>query len=69
MILRCYHCGYDGLTRVELIDGVGVWATCIVCCLFALWPCALCTLCIDGLKDIHHYCASCHTLIAQRKKC
>jgi hypothetical protein len=69
MIIRCYNCGYDGLTRVAISDGCGVWATCIICCVLGCCICAPCVFCIDSLKDVHHYCGSCQTLVAMKKTC
>lgn len=69
MVVRCYNCGYDGLTRAEVVDGAGVWVTCVVCCLLGCVLCAPCVFCMDGLKDVQHYCGSCHALVAVKKPC
>ena len=69
MICRCYNCGYDGLTRVEMYDGCCVYACCIACCFTGLCLCAPCVYCMDGLKDIHHYCANCNVIVAARRPC
>ncbi|CDW84579.1 UNKNOWN [Stylonychia lemnae] len=69
MQIRCYNCGHEGLTRAELVDGTCVTCTCILCCCLGLWLCAPCVYCMDGLKDIQHYCSNCHTLVAVKRAC
>ena len=71
MIMKCYMCGNDGLTKVEMIDGAATWGTCILCCvLFGIFSgCGAYAFCIDGLKDVHHFCPHCNTLLGVRKPC
>ena len=69
MMIKCYHCQYDGLTRVEMVDGACVKVSCFLCCIFGCILCAPCVYCMSGLKDIHHYCANCNNIVAVRKAC
>jgi len=69
MSVRCFNCGHDGLTRVELVNGACVTLSCILCCVFGCVLCAPCTYCMPGLKDIHHYCGNCNVIVAIKKSC
>ena len=71
MLLQCYVCSNNGVTRVEMINGGAAWGTCLACCFF-LGPFSCfgsCAFCIDSIKDVQHYCAHCNSLIAVRKPC
>ena len=71
MMMKCDYCKKDGLTKVERLDGLAVWATCIACCIFLnIFSCfGGCAFCIGGLKDVQHYCSHCRALLAVRKPC
>ena len=69
MNLKCFYCGYHGMTRCFRTSGTATWATFAVCCLLGCWLCAPCMFCIDNLKDYTHFCTNCNTLLAIKKPC
>ena len=72
VLCTCTFCGYNGPTRVELINGnllhptlvfahilLGTltWLSAGAICLFGCWlGCCLIPFAIDGCKDVEHYC-------------
>ena len=54
ILVKCYNCGFDGLTRIELMNGNCSTKACIICCALGLIPCAPFVYCMDCVKDAHH---------------
>ena len=67
MVMLCYKCGINGVTRVESKIGMCSYTVMAVVALLGCWLCAPCALCVDPLKDKQHFCANCHTLVAVKK--
>eukprot|EP01084_Bolivina_argentea_P204952 350103_1 len=64
----CPKCQVQVQTVVTLEPGLGTWAGCGTLCLVGFWcGCCLIPFCIDDLKDAHHNCPTCGTLLGSKK--
>ena len=62
----CNRCSCEVLTECKFVSGAGTWFACAmlfcftgICCPFAF--------CIDGLKDVHHFCPNCNFKIGSSR--
>lgn len=64
--MQCPTCGKKGMTETEVKSGNCNYITCCLCCLFGCClGCCLIPFCINDLKDVHHHCSACKSLIVK----
>ena len=61
------HCGAEGITRMEEINGSAVWIMVILLCtLGCILGCCFLPFCVKKLRNYHFYCKSCGSNIANK---
>ncbi|NXU38845.1 LITAF factor, partial [Drymodes brunneopygia] len=67
--MRCPSCGDLIVTRLSYNAGALTWLSCGGLCLVGcIGGCCLIPFCIKALKDVHHTCPKCNTLIGSYKR-
>ncbi|KAM4631843.1 lipopolysaccharide-induced tumor necrosis factor-alpha factor [Discoglossus pictus] len=65
----CQYCNRMMTTRLEFTSGALAWLSCGGLCLLGCGAgCCLIPFCVDALKDVDHYCTSCHKLVGSFKR-
>ena len=66
--MKCYHCGEEGETRLEVEKSTLQWLLCLLIGLLGGWIFCLCFIpfCIKTFRRYDHYCQKCGTNIAHR---
>jgi len=68
-IIVCPYCRVQGLTQIDYEPGACTWLSVGGCVLCGLWlGCCLIPLCVDGLKDVVHYCGTCHHQVGKYRR-
>ncbi|KAG8558412.1 hypothetical protein GDO81_016981 [Engystomops pustulosus] len=65
----CPVCQQRIVTRIQHSNGLLVWAIFGVLLLFGCWlGCCLIPFCVDGCKDVDHYCSNCNHHLSKYKR-
>ncbi|KAL2100768.1 hypothetical protein ACEWY4_002529 [Coilia grayii] len=67
--VHCPVCAKMVMTRVERNSGVLTWISCLgISVVGCIYGCCLIPFCVDSLKDAHHHCPSCSSLLGVYKR-
>ncbi|KAM4698198.1 lITAF domain-containing protein [Rhinophrynus dorsalis] len=65
----CPSCRQNIVTRVEYNSGLLTWLLFVLLLLFGCWlGCCLIPFCVDGCKDVDHFCPNCNNHIYKYKR-
>ncbi|KAI1896188.1 hypothetical protein AGOR_G00092240 [Albula goreensis] len=66
---HCPVCARFVVTRLEHNSGTLAWLSCAGLFIFGcIYGCCLIPFCMDGLKDVTHYCPSCNNVLGVYKR-
>ncbi|XP_058234291.1 lipopolysaccharide-induced tumor necrosis factor-alpha factor homolog [Hemibagrus wyckioides] len=65
----CPVCAQTVVTRLEHNSGSMAWLVCAgLCIIGCIYGCCLIPFCVDGLKDVTHFCPNCNSAIGTFKR-
>ncbi|KAF7691060.1 hypothetical protein HF521_011357 [Silurus meridionalis] len=65
----CPMCSQTVITRMEHTSGTMAWLVCAgLCIIGCMYGCCLIPFCVDGLKDVTHFCPNCNNPIGSFKR-
>ncbi|KAK3512095.1 hypothetical protein QTP70_030350 [Hemibagrus guttatus] len=65
----CPVCAQTVVTRLEHSSGSMAWLVCAgLCIIGCMYGCCLIPFCVDGLKDVTHFCPNCNSAIGTFKR-
>ncbi|NP_001187935.1 lipopolysaccharide-induced tumor necrosis factor-alpha factor homolog [Ictalurus punctatus] len=65
----CPVCSQIVVTRLEHNSGTMAWLVCAgLCIIGCMYGCCLIPFCVDGLKDVTHFCPNCNNAIGSFKR-
>lgn len=67
-VVKCVHCGKEGLTTIRYETGVGTFLICVGCVMVGCFMgCCLVPFGDHNCKDGHHQCSGCGAKVGVRK--
>ncbi|MCI4392228.1 hypothetical protein PGIGA_G00143690 [Pangasianodon gigas] len=65
----CPVCSQTVVTRLDYSSGTMAWLVCAgLCIIGCMYGCCLIPFCVDGLKDVTHFCPNCNNSIGVFKR-